>query len=210
MQATPDVPGTNDWLSRAEQATLGTLRIAKRRSDWRLGRWTAKCAVAGYLSLRIAPSRIEIRAAESGAPEVLVDGAPASVSLSLSHSGDRALCAIAPAARRLGCDIEMVEPRSAAFVGDYFTPAEQALVANAPIGDRAWLVTLIWSAKESALKAMQEGLRLDTRTVAVTVARGAGSADWQSLAIDHRESGRRFTGWWRQDSGYVLTIVTWR
>ncbi len=37
----------------------------------------------------------------------------------------------------LGCDLEVIEPRSEAFLSDYFTAEEQALVARAHATDRA-------------------------------------------------------------------------
>jgi hypothetical protein len=45
-QSEADVPAHNDWLSVRERAFLDTIRFAKRRGDWRLGRWAAKRALA--------------------------------------------------------------------------------------------------------------------------------------------------------------------
>lgn len=50
------------------------------------------------------------------------------MTVSLSHRAGLALCTVAPAGVALGCDLEPVEPRSDAFVADYLTPAERALV----------------------------------------------------------------------------------
>ncbi len=77
------------------------------------------------------------------------------------------MCVVAPAGVSLGCDLEVIEPRSAAFVTDYFTRNEQALVERTSKEERPRLVTLLWSAKESALKALHVGLRLDTNSVEV-------------------------------------------
>ncbi len=52
---------------------------------------------------------------------------------------------------------------SDAFVADYFAPEEQTLIAHSSPADRELMLALLWSAKESALKALREGLRLDTR-----------------------------------------------
>lgn len=46
-----DLPAQNDWLSASDRTRLDGMRFAKRRDDWRLGRWTAKLAVAAYLNL---------------------------------------------------------------------------------------------------------------------------------------------------------------
>ena len=163
-----DVPPGDDWLSASEVACQHALRFAKRRADWTLGRWTAKCAVAAYLNLPAQPlvlAKIEIHPTASGAPEAFVDERPAAVTISLSHRDGRAICAVAQLGVELGCDLEVIEPRSEAFLSDYFTAGEQALVARAPTADQTRLVTLLWSAKESTLKALKTGLRLDTRSV---------------------------------------------
>lgn len=181
--------------------------VAKRRSDWLLGRWTAKRALAAYVGCASRLTRVEIRAAESGAPEVFVDGHPAPLTLSLSHAGGRGLCAITAAGVALGCDLERIESRSRAFVADYFTDDEQRFIAAAPVSDRACIVTLLWSAKESALKALREGLRLDTRSVTVTIAGECAFDGWYPLSVHHGDSGRIFPGWWRRDDGCVMTIA---
>jgi 4'-phosphopantetheinyl transferase len=200
----PQVPADDGWLEPAERVRLATLQIPARRADWRLGRWTAKHAVAAFLGARFAA--VEIRPAEDGAPEALLGGEPAPVSLSFSHRAGRAACAVAPAGTALGCDLELVEPRSAAFVRDYLTPAEQALVEAAPELDHPLLVNLIWSAKESALKALRTGLRLDTRSVEVRLLDGENEG-WRPFAVHARETGQDFAGWWRRDGDWVLTLA---
>ena len=45
-QTEANVPEDNTWLSPREVAFADRLRFAKRRADWRLGRWTAKRAGA--------------------------------------------------------------------------------------------------------------------------------------------------------------------
>jgi 4'-phosphopantetheinyl transferase len=195
-----DVPAADDWLSEREAAHLATLHVPKRHADWRLGRWTAKQAVWTYLSGPAPLAAIEIVAAPCGAPEVWLRGSPAPVAISLSHSGDTGFCVVAPAGTELGCDVETVEARSAAFVADYFTAEEQVLVAEAPQEDRDYLITVLWSAKESVLKALRRGLRADTRDVAVTpFAGGRFSA--------RHISGRDFRGWWRAAGNLVWTAV---
>ncbi len=97
--------------------------------------------------------------------------------------------------------------RADAFVADYFTPQEQSLVARAVAAERPALVTLLWSAKESALKALHEGLRLDTRSVTVDTSLGAPDlSGWSPLRVRH-VAGSTFYGWWRATGCRVHTIV---
>jgi len=208
-QTEADVPAENAWLSAGEIARLNGMRFAKRRNDWRLGRWTAKRALASYLNLPARPgvlNRIEIRPASSGAPEGFLADKPAALTVSLSHGAGRAFCAVAPAGLELGCDLEVIEPRSEAFLSDYFTAEEQALVARAPATDRARLSTLLWSGKESALKALHTGLRLDTRNVIVSPDDASfANNGWSRLQV--RYGGRIFHGWWQHIDNIMRTVV---
>jgi len=210
LQAAADVPAGDDWLTPAERVRLAALRAPRRRADWRLGRWTAKRAVAASLAgdgPPPAPAAVEVRAAADGAPEAFVGGHPAPLAISLSHRAGLAVCMAAPAGTALGCDLELVEPRSDAFVADYLTAPERAAVQAATATDRALLVALLWSAKESALKALRSGLRLDTRWVAVDPPAPAGLGCWHPLTVRHPATGRVLPGWWRHDAGRVLTVV---
>ena len=194
-----------EWLGAKERVQLNAMRFAKRRADWQLGRWTAKHAVAACLQLPAdlhSLASIEVRPGPSGAPETFLGNKWAPVTISLSHRAGRAVCAVAPYRGALGCDLEVIEPHSDAFIADYFATEEQALVARAAPADRPWLVTLLWSAKESALKALRAGLRLDTRCVIVTLVdalrnpkRGRRSVRargvYQKLGFRRSTAGRR-------------------
>jgi len=205
-----DVPAGDWWLSETELSHLDRLHIPKRRDDWRLGRWTAKHAVAIHLNLARNGQglrTVELRATPSGAPEVFLHSRVAPIQLSLSHSAGVGLCAVARAGAGLGCDLELVEPRSPVFVTDYFTAEEQALVAATPSALRDQLVTLLWSTKESVLKAVGCGLRSDTRSVNAApscFSQGLGD-EWNSVSA--QASGRIFYGWWRISRNVVRTIV---
>lgn len=209
-QTSADLPATDDWLSAAEAIQLAGMRFAKRRADWRLGRWTAKRAVSFYLNLAIERGSlacVEIRAAPSGAPEVFIGNAAAPVTISISHREDRAVCAITGSEAVLGCDLEIAESRSDTFAADYFTSEEQELVAQASPADRWRLLAVVWSGKESVLKALRVGLRLDTRSVVVVpfAGRFSRASDWRPLRAYH--DGMLFNGWWRQTDNLVRTMV---
>lgn len=202
-----DVPAADDWLSTNELTSLRSMRFPKRREDWRLGRWAGKRAIAAYLGLSdhsIDLAAIEIRSAASGAPEVFLQGERGALSVSLSHRDRTALCAVSSVGVALGCDLELIEPRSAAFETDYFTEQEQLLLARAGAG-RFALLALLWSAKESALKAMGTGLRVDTQCLAVTPAGAGEGEDWHPLRVHH--AGRTWHGWWGCSGGFVRTLV---
>jgi 4'-phosphopantetheinyl transferase len=135
-----------------------------------------------------------------------VVGEPAAASLSLSHSGGCGFCAVSSPGAVLGCDLEIVRAHDDALVLDYFCEDEIVSVRSALPQQRDLITTLIWSAKESALKCLREGLRRDTRSVLVEVP-GPWHKGWNSMTVLCRESSRRFSGWWRNDGEYVLTMA---
>ena len=127
---------------------------------------------------------------------------------------------------RIGCDIERVEARSRSFEETFFTGSELSLLDQVPASDRACLVTLIWSAKESTLKALRTGLKADTRRVQLTKYLTGkypawNSNSWHSFEIEseiesevedthkleNTQGSCLFNGWWRELEGMVITVV---
>lgn len=211
-QTERDLPPRDDWLSAAELQVLSKIEFPKRRRDWRLGRWTAKRAVRLLFGKSVTWPRLcelEIRAGPLGEPQALFQGQPAAISLSISHREGSALCALARDDTVLGCDLEIVESHSDAFVADYFTEQEQTFILATRASYRPFLVSLLWSAKESALKALHQGLRLDTRTVSVHLGIDGELVDgtkWLPFRVDYRGCSR-FRGCWSCNGDLLRTLV---
>jgi 4'-phosphopantetheinyl transferase len=209
-------PGTADWLTAGEAERAATMRFTKRRSEWLLARWTAKQALAAELGLAADPAslaRIEIRTIvggeAQGAPEVVLDGTRYEIGISLTDRAGWAVCTVG-AVEELGCDLELVEPRSDGFVTDFLTLPEQQDVRDPPIDASSDAVAnLVWSAKESALKVLRTGLRRDTRSVEVRFSAEPPVDGWQPLRV-RTEEGRDLSGWWRRYGEFLLTVVTGR
>ncbi len=157
--------------------------------------------------------------------EVFLANEPARIAISLSHRSGVAACAIALSDTDLGCDLEIAEPRSDAFIADYFATEEQKLIERTPTAERSRLLALLWSGKESALKALRTGLRLDTRGVIVHPGhppqhgdegrhpedssfafRSDGDNSWRALHVVG-EDGKIFRGWWQTTRDLVRTMV---
>jgi 4'-phosphopantetheinyl transferase len=218
---------------------LDRFRFPRRRSEWLLGRFTAKSLAARELGARrgrpVSLAEIEIVPEASGAPSVREVRAPGPlpISISLSHSSDRAMAALLftdlPGAARsaVGVDLERVTPRPAGFVRDFLTPAERAEVGASPEPGRALLANGIWSAKEAVLKALKLGLTVDTWKVECQLSPGELPPPPEGLS-PCESPWRRFSvrcapeilpaalhepellGWWREDAGYVLTLAVMR
>lgn len=208
LRTAADVPEHDDWLSARERATLARFTAPHRRAEWRLGRFTAKRALAAGLNgIGDALVRVEVHALANGAPRAFLDGRLLPFAISLSHVGGIACCALADAGSALGCDVEPVAERPGPFMEDFFTAAERERVAAACEAERGRLASLIWSAKESALKALETGLRLDTREVETVLPHGRPVDGWRPVSVYYRVGRITFCGWWRVDGGHVVTVV---
>lgn len=200
------------WMSDRERAHVASLRTAVRRRSWTLGRWAAKQAVlaSGLGASAPDPIRWSVLPAQDGAPEILLDGVPVHVSLSLSHRGGRALAVLAPSPLVVGCDLERLEPRSEAFIDDYLLPPEHAFVRAVEGARRHFRANLVWCGKEAALKVARAGLTRDTRSVEVHVAVPDGDPAeraWHGLRIRDLESGLALRGWWQIRDGFLEVIA---
>lgn len=201
IRAAAELPETTGWLGPDERERHLAMRVARRRADFLLGRFAAHELLAALLG----PGEHDVRAAASGAPEPWLDGAPAAAAISISHRSGVALCAGTRAPLRIGADLEAVEPRSQGFVGDFFTADEIARVVGAAAGERDERVAVIWSAKESVLKALRHGLRVDTRAVELRHAGAARGDRWAALEVAY--GSQCFTGWWTRVGSLVATVV---
>jgi 4'-phosphopantetheinyl transferase len=217
-------------LSLGEQQHLAGFSMAKRRRDWLLGRWTAKhllqSYVARYTGVWLPLDTFIIESDPDGAPRVIADcrlqiadfspnlqSTIYNLQLSISHSNGNAFCAISDCGGlAIGADIERIAPRAPEFADDYFTPPELMQVAASPVNKRDAMVTLIWSAKEAALKALRLGLTVDTRRVSIELCQPYGAAlAWAPLAVrstlPQTETSGGIYGWWWVVGEYVLTLA---
>lgn len=205
-------------LNTEEQEKFAALSSFKRRQEWLLGRWTAKHLIAQIINTTyqtdVALADLHILNRHTGEPFAAVNGQHL-FSLTISHSQGYAFCAMVEKENwPIGADMEHIEPRSATFVADYFTPSEITLLEGTPSHYVDTMITAIWSAKEATLKALHLGLSVDTRSVICLPTTSLESdTGWNtfSLFIDTQRIYRALpplTGWWRVMGEYVLTLVS--
>ncbi len=206
-----EVPAGDAWLGPAERRSAAEMRFAKRLEDFRLGRFAAKSALSRVLGGAATPAAfaaLDIDNDDDGVPHLVAAPGPGGASVSISHRDGAALAAASVPPLRLGCDLEVVEPRSDAFVADYFAPAEREQLAAAPARRRHRETALVWSAKESALKVLGSGLRRDTRDVVVRWSSAAPPrGDWRPLRVEVA-GGSSLRGWWRALGPWVCTVLS--
>lgn len=116
----------------------------------------------------------------------------------------------------LGCDIEFIEPREGNFLDSFFTVEEMTAVRALRERDVAQgdiLTTAIWSGKEAVLKALREGLRIDTRRIACRFDPfDAPPQEWTlfNVGVDEGLAAHFpgvWSGWWCVKDQFVLTAA---
>ncbi len=215
-----EIPRTGDWLTPHEAAVAAGMRFTKRRTEYLLRRWVCKQAVAAAAGLPAdlaSLASIEVRNHPTGAPYVHAAGAPSVLEVALSDRAGWAVCLVGEALGRLG-----VRPRARGaavrgFRGRLPDPGRAGLGGVAcRRADRDAAANLLWSAKESALKVLQTGLRRDTRSVEVMIGTPGpapsgthGTDDWSPLEVRTAEGGV-LPGWWRRGGRFLLTVASER
>lgn len=204
IRSLADVPIGDDWLGERERAVQRALRAPARRRAWRLGRWAGKLAAATTLGLSL--EEVEVLAAPDGAPEVWSGDEHLPVELSLSHRAGLALAVTGIPGAALGCDAELVEPRSHAFLNEWFAPEERDTLHQVAPGRAQDLgANAVWTAKESASKVRREGLRLDPRHARTSLAPSTGIR-WAPVSVTWPDAPRAH-GWWREHRDHVLCVM---
>lgn len=207
-----------DYLSPAEVNYWRGQKTTKRRQDWLLGRWATKHLLQGLLlessGLDLSLDQIEIIKHIDGWPylRLSLDGKlTPDFTISISHSHHHAFCAVIEGpGHYLGADIEFIEPRSAGFVADYFTPVEQAFLAAASGEPQPVLANAIWSGKEAALKAVRRGLAEDTRIISCLPHPPVDNGSpWMLMRLtwERGSSQPELSGWWRRKGDFVMTLA---
>jgi len=159
-------PGLDDheFLCLSEIHEGRRYRHPGRYRQWLLGRAAAKTLLertAGDLALDLPPQKlIHVRRTPDGWPQPLtIKGTHLPVSLTISHSGEQALCAVCPDTEgTIGADIEVVADRSRHFYEDYYTDQERTLLEQLPDDWENKAGTVIWCIKEAVLKAQKKAI----------------------------------------------------
>ncbi|GAA1769267.1 4'-phosphopantetheinyl transferase family protein [Luedemannella helvata] len=133
------------------------------------GSAVVRLATSGYVGKSARDIALDRSCPDCGRPHGRVRlPAEYGLEVSVTHSGDWVGVAFARSA--VGLDVERVRPDvDVAGLGRLaLAPAERAIVAALPDGDRAAAFTRYWARKEAVLKATGEGLRTAPARVTVT------------------------------------------
>jgi len=161
-------------VTAADQDRCAALTHPRRRAEYLAGRALLRHALEQFTG-RSGHSH-ELRATPEGKPECVAGPA-----ISLSHSGEIVMCAVASGGA-IGVDVETRKPRTPAgtIAAQYFSPLEAAWVEGDP--DRRF--QMLWVLKEAYLKALGVGLagglgslecRIEPPSIEARVAAGAAA-----------------------------------
>ena len=148
-------PGAESWarplLAPAEVERADRFHFARDRVLFTVAHGALRRVLGAYLGADPAALAFE---REAGGRPVLPGG---ELHFSLSHSGDRALVAVAPFPR-LGVDVEVFRAGLdlARLAERNYTPAERGELAAAGADPRAFF--RVWTRKEAYVKALGKGL----------------------------------------------------
>ncbi len=176
-------------LTPDERARLATFGHAGRRRQFVLGRTAARTLAARRLGC--APAAVPLVVGADGAPHL--DGA----FVSIAHGG-RGAAAVGVAAladRAVGVDVEAVGPRRPDLWTRILRPDERPLL-DALGGPTDDVQTLLWTLKESVLKAQRTGFRAGGRSVRLALDVEAGTASAASRHGRWRLAFRPLDGLW--------------
>ncbi len=91
---------------------------------------------------------------------------------------------------------------------DYFTEPEAQMVLALPIEEQALIASILWSGRESIVKALQIGLRIDTRQIALDLDPLTSNEDWQPIAILKSPSeAKNLKLFWRKFNHSLVTLA---
>ncbi len=159
VTALQHLPPASSLLSPVECAFYHTLKLPKRRSEWLGGRLALKKLLVARLGgtwadyTLLAPGGV-------GKPTVVAGGKPLHIPFSLTHSNGFAVAALAPHARYIGIDLEVIAPRIRAWKESFFHPSELTQETDA-------FLTQLWTQKEALVKLLGSGLSINSFDIRV-------------------------------------------
>jgi 4'-phosphopantetheinyl transferase len=139
-------------LSPDEQARAARLAIPAKAHDFVIGRARLRQILARYL--RCTPTDLAFTYGPQGKPVLVPDGR-GDLHFNLAHSGAWMLLAVSNGGP-VGVDLEHLDSAFAfaPLAVRYFSPAEQALLSQAPPWRQRRYFYRLWTRKEACLKAM--------------------------------------------------------
>lgn len=154
-------------IGDAERTRAERFRYDLHRDRYVRAHGRLRQILASYLDLPLDQVPIEVQ--KGGKP--FIPGID--LQFNMSHSKDSAVYAVS-AAGHIGIDVELFDRRVEIddLSGHYYTPSEQAVLADLDPAARREMFFWLWTAKEARMKLTGEGLALDPRNIDVAIEQG--------------------------------------
>jgi 4'-phosphopantetheinyl transferase len=153
----------NEVLTESERHRAAKFVNPLHRDRWTVARGSLRQILSQYLDL--TPEQIVFNYGAQGKPAI--EGHP--LQFNLSHSHDRAVCAIS-AKDPVGIDLEYLHPIDAAGLVDrFFSVGERAIFHSLPESKHQSAFFHAWTQKEAYLKALGTGLTTPLDQIEVSI-----------------------------------------
>ena len=156
-------------LSQDERIRADRFKFTKDRQNFTATRALLRTLLGSYLAEN--PKELTFVYGQNEKPSLGPGHGPEEVQFNVSHSGVRALIAIARK-RPVGVDIEEIRENidCDSLARRYFSPSEQAALAALQVSERSRAFFRCWTRKEAYIKAHGTGLALPLHAFDVSIA----------------------------------------
>lgn len=160
-----------EFLTGYELEKFTELAVEKRRIEFLFGRIAVKLLLLKVLKVADEFVNYEIINDEAGRPVGYLrfndqEKIRLNHCISISHRGGSACAAVSIDSSSIGIDVELMELLDSAMYDDYFTE-EEILTTSGLSVSTPFTLSLLWSIKESILKAAGKGLMVSARMVEI-------------------------------------------
>jgi len=192
-------------LTAGEKVSYHAFKIDKRRYEWLAGRLGVKLLVCDVYG--VEPNEVDVQPNWTRKPFARVNGEFIDACISITHSGDLAVCGLVKGGK-LGLDVEHVEERNPGMLEEAFSDNERKALGPGLID--WWEVTHHWTRKEAVAKALGIGLGLSLHDIKAVGEAEVGLSEKSSwrLCLDpnKRFNTHRVTLDQKWDDDYILNM----
>ncbi|MEW4568921.1 4'-phosphopantetheinyl transferase superfamily protein [Tautonia sp. JC769] len=171
------VPEFEGWVSNDELLRSRRFRSTRDQHAFLATRILVRSVLSRYEA--IAPAHWRFATGRYGKPRIADPPVVPPLYFNLSRTSGMIVCAVSRTCELLGVDVERWDQGAENLViaDRYFAPSELAALRSLPDQDQAARFMMLWTLKESYLKAMGVGLTRPLQTFAITIEGNPGADD---------------------------------